>query len=89
MSTSDYRVPDISDWLSTPAAFNSVKHGGRALLSEGNSVVERRMAEIYYGNCVVYTRDPLGVGRMWQITVLETTLRWIGGLVSGCVLCFL
>ena len=89
MSTSDHTMPDISDWLSTPAPFSSAKHGWRALFSEGNSVVERGQSEDEYNGCVVYTRDPLVVGRVWQITILKIA-QWSGtGLVRGCVLCFL
>ena len=90
-SSSDSSPPsDVHGWNATPALFNVYKHGRRAIFSGDDSIVERREAERYDGDCVVYTREPLSVGHVWQTTVLNTTRReWIGGLVSGCVLCFL
>ena len=79
---------DVRDWLATPAPFNVYKHGRRAIFSDDKSVVERRGAEDYGSECVVYTGEPLPLGHVWQTTVLNTARRW-GGLVSGCVLCFL
>ena len=89
ISTSDYTVLDISDWISTPAPFNRVKCGKRAKFSVDNSIVERRGFEDHYRDCVVYTREHLAVGQVWNTTVLNTTMRWRGGLVRECVLCFL
>ena len=77
---------DVSDWIVTPAPLNDKKSGKRAIFSTDNSIVERRDPERYYGDCVSYTRDPLPPGQVWQVTVLETTRTWSGGLVSGCVL---
>ena len=77
---------DVSDWLRTPAPFNLKKHGKRAIFSGDNSVVERREPEKYGGGCVCYTSHPLPPGQVWEITILNTTSRWGGGLVSGCVL---
>ena len=90
-SSSTSVVPaDIRDWLATPAPFNAEKYGKRALFSVSNSVVKRLKAEDTYGGCVVYTREPLSFGQVWQTTVLNTTrIIWSGGLVSGCVLCCL
>ena len=81
---------DVRDWLATPAPFNVYKHGERAIFSGDDSIVERREAEDDWWDCVVYTREPLPLGHVWQTTVLNTTRRvFLGGLVSGCVLCFL
>ena len=78
---------DVSDWLRTPDPFNLKKHGKRAIFSGDNSVVERRQPEKYGDNSVCYTSHPLPPGQVWEITILNTTSRWIGGgLVSGCVL---
>ena len=79
---------EVSDWLSRPAPFNNKKHGLRAKFSGDKTAVERLEPDYYdCGDCVVYTRDPLPTGQVWQITVLNTTKEWKGGgLVSGCVL---
>ena len=77
---------DISDWNSMPAPFNRVKCGIRANFSLDKCVVERREPEGYPYDCVVYTREPLSVGQVWQTTVLNTSMRGWNGLVSGCVL---
>ena len=78
---------DVSDWLRTPAPFNLKKHGKRAIFSGDNSVVERLETDKYRDGCVSYTSQPLPPGQVWEITILNTTSRWIvGGLVSGCVL---
>ena len=81
---------DVRDWLATPAPFNVYKHGTGAKFTGDASVVERLGAEGYGCDCVVYTREPLALGHVWQTTVLNTTRRWGGlGMVSGCVLYFL
>ena len=81
---------DVRDWLATPASFNTNHHGRRADFSVNDSVVERRGPEYEYKDyddeCVVYTRDPLPLGHVWQTTVLNTTRSFYGGgLVSRCV----
>ena len=76
----------VSDWLRTPAPFNLKKRGRRAIFSGDNSVVERRGPESSYSDCVCYTSHPLPPGQVWEITILNTTSMWGGGLVSGCVL---
>ena len=76
----------VSDWLRTPAPFNLKKHGPNAIFSGDNSVVERWEPEKYDADCVCYTSRPLPPGQVWEITILNTTSRWRGGLVSGCVL---
>ena len=82
---------DVSDWIVTPAPLNDKKSGVRAIFSTDNSIVQRRDPESYYGDCVSYTRGPLPPGQVWQVTVLETSTsgKYIGGLVSGCVLSLL
>ena len=83
MATATTVVPaDVRDWLATPAPFNADKHGTLAKFSVSNSVVERQEPEHYPYDCVVYTRDPLAVGQVWQTTVLKTTGVWNTGLVS-------
>ena len=76
----------VSDWLRTPAPFNLKKHGPNAIFSGDNSVVEMREPEKYERGCVCYTSHPLPQGQVWEITILNTTSRWLWGLVSGCVL---
>ena len=80
---------DVSDWIAIPAPLNDKKSGGNAIFSTDNSIVQRRDPESYTGGCVSYTRGPLPPGQVWQVTVLETTRKWDGGLVSGCVLSLL
>ena len=76
---------DVSDWIVTPAPLNDKKSGVRAIFSTDNSIVQRRDPENGSVDCVSYTRGPLLLGQVWQLTVLETTGRWNNGLVSGCV----
>ena len=77
---------NVSDWLVTPAPLNTEKLGEGAIFSGGNSIVERQGADLYGGGCVCYTSHRVPLGQVWQITLLNTTSRWSGGLVSGCVL---
>ena len=79
---------DVSDWLRTPVPFNLKKHGPRAIFSGDNSVVERWEPEGSGYGCVCYNSHPLPPGQVWEITILNTTSKWLGyaGLVSGCVL---
>ena len=72
--------------LRTPAPFNLKKHGTNAIFSGDNSVVERRKPDGYSCECVCYTSQPLPPGQVWEITILNTTSGWQGGLVSGYVL---
>ena len=89
-STTDYSAPDdIRGWIATPSSLSSQKCGSRAIFTEENCVVARREPEVYDNDCVVYTRDALGVGRVWQTTILDISW-WSGyGLVSRYVLCSL
>ena len=78
---------DVSDWIPIAATLNGRKRGVDARFSGDNSIVERRDPEENYKDCVCYTSLPLPVGQVWQTTVLDTTTRWIHGLVSGYVPC--
>ena len=80
---------DVSDWIVTRAPLNDKKSGKRAIFSTDNSIVQRRDPENEHWNCVSYTRGPLPPGQVWEVTVLETTRKWNGGLVSECVLSLL
>ena len=77
---------DVSDWHRTPVPFNLKKHGPRAIFSGDNSVVERWEPEGSGYGCVCYNSHPLPPGQVWEITILNTTSKWLGyaGLVSGC-----
>ena len=87
------RVPvpsSVASWSTRPAPFSTSKHGTNVKFSVDNTVAERvQPVEYQYGDAVVYTADTLPLGQVWQTTILGTTTRWRGGLVSGCVLCFL
>ena len=77
--------PSVHDWIATPAPLNTEKHGGRAIFSGDNSVLERWRPNDNSGDCVCYTAHSLPVGQVWQTTVLNTSSEWRLGLVSGCV----
>ena len=77
--------PDVTDWVATPAPFNTEKRGERAKFSKENCVVERLRPEVYEYGCLAYTFSPLPLGQVWQTTVLRATWSWIGGLVSGYI----
>ena len=76
---------DVSDWIPTPAPLNYNKSGVNAVFTSDNSILQRRNPERERLGCVGYTAHPLPLGQVWQTTVLETSTRWINGLVSGCV----
>ena len=78
----------VTSWAARPAPFSTRKHGTKAKFSGDSSVAERVKPEYPggdYRSAVVYTEDPLPLGRVWQATVLSTTRGWDGGLVSGRV----
>ena len=80
----------LAGWIPRPAPFNASKHGTLVEFSEQYSVAERVRPEESARNGVVYTAQPVPVGEVWRITVLQNTIRkWAGGLVSGWVLCSL
>ena len=85
------QVPSsVASWVARPAPFSTSRHGTRVKFSGDSSVAERVEPEIDgddgdYENAVVYTADHLPLGRVWQTTVLSTTRKWAGGVVSGCV----
>ena len=82
------QVPSsVASWSTRPAPFNTRKHGRSIKFSLDNAVAERVRRD--YSDAVVYTSDPVPLGRVWQATILGTTTGWLEGLVSGCVLCFL
>ena len=78
---------DVSDWIVTPAPLNDKNSGERAMFSTDNFILQRRDYENKYDGCVSYTKGPLPLVQVWQVTILETsTRRWSYGLVSSCVL---
>ena len=84
------RVPvpsSVASWSTRPVPFSTRKHGWNVEFSVDNTVAER--VRSYRDDAVVYTADTLPLGQVWHTTILGTTRRWGGGLVSGCVLCFL
>jgi len=66
-----------ANWSSQPAVFHH-NHGNTIRLSENNTVAERTVS--YCG--VVMTAEPVPIGRMFQVTVLEKKEEFVGGLVS-------
>ena len=83
------QVPSsVARWSARPAPFSTRNHGRNVTFSVDNSVAER--VDVSNGwDAVVYTAVLLPLGRVWQTTILSTSRGWNGGLVSGCVLCFL
>lgn len=75
--------PNLGGWIRRPAPFSSSKHGTLARFSEEGSVAERLRSEHFPHKCVVYTAEPVMVGEVWMLTVLNTIDKWAGGLVSG------
>ena len=84
------RVPvpsSVASWSTRPAPFSTRKYGRSVKFSVDNTVAEREWG--YSSDAVVYTSVTVPLGQVWQTTILGTTTRGWGGLVSGCVLCFL
>jgi len=69
-----------ANWSSQPAVFHH-NHGNNIRLSENNTVAERTAP--FFGG-VVMTAEPVPIGKMFQVTVLEKENKWSGGLVSVC-----
>ena len=71
---------DFSDinWSSQPAVLHR-RHGKNIRLSENDTVAERVRS---YRYAVVMTAEPVPVGGVFQVTVLEEVDEWAGGLVS-------
>ena len=77
------RVSDIN-WSSQPAALHR-KHGDNIRLSENITVAERinpHQGDGNWDSAVVMTAEPVTVGEMFQVTVLEKAEGWAGSLVS-------
>ena len=79
------QVPSsVASWAAKPAPFSTSKGSTRVKLSGDSSVVERVEPKLYWCGALVYTKDRLPLGRVWQTTILSTTTEWNGGLVNGC-----
>ena len=69
---------------SQPAALHH-RHGSNIRLSENNTVA-RRVNPHYpmgkHSNGVVMTAEPVPIGKLFQVTVLEKVKVWAGSLVS-------
>ena len=86
MADQRVQVPSsVASWSTRPAPFRYRKHGTKVKFSVGNTVVKR--VGHSGDDAVVYTADPLPLGRVWQTTMLGTTTSYYGGLVSGYVIC--
>ena len=79
----------LAGWIPRLAPFKASKRGALVKLSGEHSVAERVRPESIDVGAVVYTAQPVSVGEVWRITVLSTAGGWLGGLVSGWVLCSL
>jgi len=79
-------VADFSDiiWSSQPAALHH-RHGSNIRLSENNTVAERVESRRYSSNGVVMTAEPVPVGTVFQVTVVEDVDQWGESLVSVVV----
>jgi len=78
-------VVDFIDinWSSQPAALHHRLHGSNTRLSENNTVgVAERVNSNRWYNGVVMTAEPVSVGTVFQVTVLEKVEKYIGSLVS-------
>jgi len=78
-------VVDFSDinWSSQPAALHH-RHGSNIRLSDNNTMAEQVNP---FRNCgVVMTAEPVSVGTVFQVTVLEE-MSWLGSLVSDKCSC--
>ena len=76
-------VADFSDinWPSQPAALHH-RRGSKIRLSKNNTVAERVNPREDWDNGVVMTAEPVPVGTVFQIIVLEKMEEWSGSLVS-------
>ena len=76
-------VADFSDinWSIQPAALHH-RHGSNIRLSDNNTVAQRVNPYENYWNGVVMTAEPVSVGTVFQVTVLEKVETWRGSLVS-------
>ena len=85
------QVPSsVAHWSTRPAPFSTRKHGGNVKFSVGNTIAGKVKLEFFAKNILVYTEDPVPLGRVWQTTILSTNGESdYVALVSGCVLCFL
>ena len=63
---------NVSDWIATAAPL--MLGGSNAIVSSDNSIVQRQNIANPY--CLCYTSRPLPPGKVWQITILETTTWW-------------
>lgn len=66
-------------WFSQPAALH-LRHGSNIKLSANDNVAQRRVN--WNNGGVVLTAEPVPVGTMFQVTVLEKGIGWPGNLVS-------
>ena len=78
----DDSYSSLAGWIPRPAPFNASKHGTRVVFSEARSVAERKRPDDYNLGAVVYTAQPVPVGEVWRITVLNVSRKWGTGLVS-------
>ena len=68
------------NWSSQPAIFHR-RHGRSIWLSESNTVAQK-VQKWDWRNGVVMTAEPVPVGAMFQVTVLEKVKTRSGDLVS-------
>lgn len=62
-----------------PGAFHH-KHGGNIRLSEDATVAHRIDS---YNKAVVFTEQPIPLGAMFQVRILDKGGGWAGSIVSG------
>ena len=76
-------VADFSDINCSiqPTALHH-RHGSNIRLSDNNTVAQRVNPYENYWNGVVMTAEPVSVGTVFQVTVLEKVETWRGSLVS-------
>ena len=65
-------------WTSQPVVFHN-KRGKHIELSQNNTVATR-VRSIDYG--IVFTSEPVSIGQMFKVTLLEKDSQYVAGLVS-------
>ena len=65
-------------WTSQPVVFHN-NHGKNIELSQNNTVATRVRD---YNHGIVCTSEPVSIGQMFKVTVLEKECQWAGGFVS-------
>ena len=75
-------IVDTTMWQSRPTQLHHIC-GRNIQLSDDHTIAARKDGEKLHKDGLVHTAWPVAVGKVFQVTVMETAEKWTGSMVRA------